>query len=62
MCFFFIVVCFSYYDATNAELFMSEQADLLNDLQNLPRNSAVRKGDFKFCLFFFRFQIFFFRQ
>ncbi len=32
-----------YFDETNAELFMSEQADLLNDLQNLPRNSAVRK-------------------
>jgi len=32
-----------YYDTTNQELFMSEQADLLRDLQNLPRNSAVRK-------------------
>jgi GTPase SAR1 family protein len=32
-----------YFDETNAELFMTEQADLLNDLQNLPRNSAVRK-------------------
>ena len=32
-----------YYDTTNQDLFMSEQADLLNDLQNLPRNSAVRK-------------------
>ena len=27
-----------YMDDTNAELFQSEQADLLFDLQNLPRN------------------------
>ena len=29
--------------ASNAELFTSEQADLLNDLRTLPQNSAVRK-------------------
>lgn len=32
-----------YASDDNAELFRSEQADLLYDLQNLPRNSAVRK-------------------
>lgn len=29
--------------AANIELFKSEEADLLNDLRNLPQNSAVRK-------------------